>query len=80
MTDKTYFELRQKVRHRYMGPITSRMWDKNFLELVSGGWKIRVFLNGKEIHDGMAADPCEGTVTLVSGVTLRGSIEIRLEK
>lgn len=81
-TVKDAFERRQMVRNRFMGPVSAQAWSKgqeNYWNLTGDGWAVRVFLNGKEIPDCIAADPDAGTVTIVNG-TLKGAVEIRLER
>ena len=79
---KDAFERRIHVRQRFLGPVSINQWDTaygNYCNLLSSGFKVRIFLNDREILDASAADPDAGTVTCHRGV-LKGLVEIRLER
>ena len=76
------------VRNRpsFHGRVSTNRSDRgfqNYLNLITDGYKICVFLNGVEHHRTMAADPDAGTIEIYNGsqaVTLKGYVEIRLER
>jgi hypothetical protein len=80
------FYLRPTSQPTFHGRISKIRADKgfeNYLSLAAGHYRIRVFLNGKE-HLAITADPHAGTIEVNGGgagpVTLRGHVEIRLER
>ena len=80
---KDAFERRAPARQsKFLGPVSTNQWDTaygNYCNLVDAGYKMRVFLNDREVRDCISADPDAGTVTCLRGV-LKGSVEIRLER
>lgn len=82
-TLRNAFERRRLVRNRFLGPISATAWGKgysNYCNLISDGWTVTILLNDKIQKDAIAADPDAGTVEFMGGVTLKGLVEIRMER